>query len=195
MSKKKHTWSRASVNPDFAYWDDNCESLLIAAARRYRQRTNDFDNFVEPGDLISEGWLRQIRFCKSAEQRSNMFHNLMRSMRIANRALRNEHYLSKYQPSVSRMSCVKDDEDDIRGWVVGDEFIENVDCLDALLSACENERDLAIIKGRLEGLTFNEVGKRVMLSGTQAHNLACRVWGRFQQSWHGCDREDSDNIR
>jgi hypothetical protein len=173
------SWNSHKLNKKFCYWCDDALRLLEASAATVLKRSDDFSNFVEKEDLISEGWLRETRFSKSDTKVRNSFYNLVRSMKTAKRKCENPHYLTKSQPSFRGFTEVEYDSMSNRR--EGNTFINGIDVMDTLLSCCQDRREKRILAHRLEGLTHEEIGKEIGVSGSHVTVLLQKLYIRYEE--------------
>jgi len=83
------------------FWDQHSYATLEATAVKFLERNRIRDNYIEIGDLISEGWLRCLRYAKSANQKRNLPIHLYKHYWDALRRLRYDHPYSAHQLTFS----------------------------------------------------------------------------------------------
>lgn len=160
-------------NKQFCYWNkEQAYSLLEAAAAKALHRSGRHRNYIEVGDLISEGWLRSLRFVRSDEElKWQPLHLLYAMIRAANR-LENPHVESKHKVTFQQYPEVPfDSMNDISS----DEF----ELAEEVLICCKTQRERDMFIARLRGYTDREIAKQFGCSYEWVRQVLFRVRDRF----------------
>jgi RNA polymerase sigma factor (sigma-70 family) len=133
-------------------WWDGAYGVLEASAKLALDRLGDYSNFVEVGDLISEGWLKSVRYADTDHERQWQAWYLRKHLRRVYCRLQWIHYLTKCRNLGNRLPF---------------EVAERVESFDHDLACVDlwqdirqfcTEEELEIIRMRVARMTYREIG-------------------------------------
>jgi len=146
--------------------------VLVAVAKKTLSRLGDRSGMVEEGDLISEGWLRSMRYAKNERQRKwqpfylhlHMFYSYNRLRRFWHDGGRSGRDFpnGRVDFEVAADSEIYHEEDGYR------------DLWDAIEVYC-TEREMEVIRLREKGMSYREVGMRLGVSGERIRQILVRI--------------------
>lgn len=157
-------------NKEFHYWHkEEGLKILKAAAITTLHRCKDHSNFVEVGDLISEGWLKSFRYIKEDKQLKWQPIHSRQAMQKARLRLLNPHRLKERQ---IYFHSLKID-------VVEPSLFDGEDMMKELLLCCKTVRDKTIVLMKAQGETNKNIGHRLGISGQWVSDLLKKIKERY----------------
>jgi len=154
------------------------EVLTATAKATLRRMDPGRSNFVEVGDLISEGWLRSMRYAEGLtkwEPWQCLTHMREEYLRLRFRSFS----CSRRQPGMDRISDDYPLECHRGQWGV-----RCLDLWDAIRTRC-TPRQRRIVLARWQGFSRKEAAGQVGLTSTESVRLECR---KVEQSLAGVGR-------